>query len=154
LSEQEELHWSQVGGVKNLCFEHIAPRPKAQGWRCTKPECNDVKMNLLPVSRDLPATHWECTKCKRKITIEERNQVFLATIQMVQDKYIIHVAYNKQHNQWHIWSMEWTGETRLEAQRKKLTSIEREEITDQLLATLEDNLQIQFETIRDYFREE
>lgn len=83
--EQRQKHWTDQGGIRNLTMEYLSPRPKPQGWICTK--CDAQKMNLLPVSQDVPATHWECTKCNRQITIEERDQVFEAIRQQVIDKY-------------------------------------------------------------------
>jgi hypothetical protein len=154
MSEQEDIHWTQRGGVKNLCFEHLAPKPKEEGWLCTVKECDGVKMILLPINKDEPTEFWQCTRCKRKITIEERDQIFEVIRKNVQDEYLLHVfIYDKQNNTWEIKSAEWLGRTRIGAKRKKITSIQREELIDTLMNGLEDALNIFFYTLKDYFLE-
>ena len=63
-------------------FESFVPRPKAEGWTRMKQGVMLAKMILLPVNKDIPATHWECTKCKRQITLSEREAVFADQLQL------------------------------------------------------------------------
>jgi hypothetical protein len=148
-------HWTELGGVPNLTMEHLSPKPKQQGWICVAKGCDGQRMNLLPVSHDEPVQYWQCTKCSRQITIQERDQIFEAIRLNVMDKYLLHIfVYDKQNNNWDIKSDEWPGPTRIGAKRKVIKAAEREEIIDQLLDTLEDTLQIHIgTTIKDYFLE-
>lgn len=150
-AEQRKKYCS---GIQNLTFEFIAPRPKAQGWMCMIAGCDGQKMNLLPVSQDVPAEYWECTHCKRRITIAERDQVFVSITQNIQDGHQLKTfQYDKMTNQHTIESSEWPGQTRIGATRKKITSTERQGLIDQLLNTVEDTLSIHVNSIKDYFLE-
>ncbi len=150
--KKRPAHWSKAGGVANLTMEYIAPRPKPEGWACTK--CDMERMNLLPVSLDANPEFWICSKCQRTITIEERDEVFEAIRSNIQDAYQLKTfEYNKETNQHIIESNEWIGETRIGATRKKVTNIEQQELIDQLLNSIEDTLSIHVNNIKDYFLE-
>jgi hypothetical protein len=153
MSEESPKHWSQTGGVKNLTFEAIAPRPPAQGWICTL--CDAANMVLLPVSHDENPLFWQCSNCNRQITMEERDQVFEAVKQNVKEKYLLHsLNFDRDNNRWTIISGEWRGESRIGAKRRTFSSAVREDLIEELLSSLEATLNIHFGTTRDYFLED
>jgi hypothetical protein len=54
--------------VPDLTWQTISPKPKVSHWYCTKclnltyvgsaSTTDMVKMQLMPISKDIPATHW------------------------------------------------------------------------------------------------
>jgi hypothetical protein len=152
--EKRAKHWSGVGGVANLTFENISPKPKPQGWICLVKGCDGQKKKLLPVSQDIPPEYWQCTKCQRTITIVERDNIFEAIRQQVIDKYQLKTfEYDKEKDIWEIILSEWIGQSRIGSKRRQLTAGMRQELKDELLNNIEDTLSIHINSIKEYFLE-
>jgi len=111
-------------------------------------------MKLLPINKDIPATHWQC-QC-RGIALIQRDAVFEKNRQIIQDAYELKTfSYDIEKNYWKIQSAEWisSDESRVNAKRKIIHTIRREGIKDELKHMIEDELNITVESFQDYFIE-
>src|SRR2546425_845266 len=85
---------------ENLEYEGIVPSSKPLTWFCMKP-CSAIPMDLLPITRNVPPEYWECRQCKKRISLQDRDQVFNIIMKNVLEKYkheleIFH--YDRQNN--------------------------------------------------------
>jgi hypothetical protein len=156
--------YKEVPPIQDLTWQTINSnsQSKPQPWYCTKCQkitstgtaaTNDVaKMQLMPTNRDIPATHWKCSRCKRQISLEERDTTFEDKRKDLQHLYKLRLFnYNRQSDTWTIQSAEWEGEDRLQSKRKRVTESLRRNIGVELKYELSDALGIHFETWKEFF---
>lgn len=111
-------------------------------------------MKLLPINRDIPASHWEC-RC-RGISLIQRDAVFELARQDVQELYNLHeFSYNNENRNFTIVSGEWISpdESRINSTRRKLSTGQRNDIIEELEDIIQDELEITIVNFQDYFRE-
>lgn len=124
------------------------PIPK-HGWYCEK--CS-MYMKLLPINKDIPASHWEC-RC-RGISLLQRDKSFQINKEITQDLYLLRkLNYDKQNIHWDIESAQWSSpdESRINSQRRIIRDMDL--IISELKALIEEELEISFENFQDFFNE-
>jgi CHASE3 domain sensor protein len=112
-------------------------------------------MKLLPISRDITEDiHWNCHECSNNIPLQQRDAVFEEIRAAIQDKYFLHTFdYDRQNNRWSIESAEWISPngTRLDSKRKRISSDFRTDLIEEFITALNHTLEIEIDTIKDYF---
>jgi hypothetical protein len=137
--------------VPNLTFESLSPTYK-HGWYCITGHYMKLISEDGSISRDIPAHRWTC-KCK-SITINARDRCFENCRTTFQQIYILKTfSYDETNRSWMIDSAEFIGDNRINATRRIIHEKERTDILSTLKQVIEDELQIEFETWRDYFSE-
>jgi hypothetical protein len=102
-------------------------------------------MRLMPVSRDLEATHWEC-KCKW-ITLKAIRECFDNCSNTFNELYRLNkFTYDIANRNFEIVSNEWIGESRINSRRKLISPTERDEILSDLKQAVEDSISVSFES--------
>lgn len=124
-------------------------------WYCTKCTNDYEKMLLFPTNKDIPAEYWICSKCSRKITLAERDQVYEDIKNAVKEKHQLRqFDYDKKIDKWIIQSSEWTGEDRLPPNaRKKIIEGERKQIINEVIHLIRSELQLYILNMKDFWIE-
>jgi hypothetical protein len=89
--------------------------------------------------------------CKRRISIDRRNMTFLEIREQIKEIYELKILqYNHTKDKWRMESSLWL-EDRLGGRVKPISRGEREEIIEHFQRLLENTLEIELVSMRDFF---
>lgn len=114
------------------------------------------QLYLYPTNLDKPAEFYQCKTCNVRITVEERDKTFQQIIEQTKSKYQLKSLEWSADNGGglRMESKLFVGEHRLAAHRKSIKTIERREIYDHILTSIELKLGITVDNLHSLFKEE
>ena len=159
VTEEEDdirIERQRLINAKSLPSDYIIiphPKPEINRWYCMKCSTDYQKMLLFPIQKDIPAEYWICSVCKRKITLQERDQVYEEERSAAQQLYEFDKFDYDLKTGWIIQSANWVGKDRLTSRRQKISPATRKDLLDKFRDVIRDRLQIHIQGMKDYFIE-